>query len=262
METALLDLAIRSYSADHPAHRHDFAQLVLPLFGELLVDVGGREGRLTAGRAAVVARGSSHTQAARDANSSLILDIAPDWLEGDEAARLLDEPFHAVPAAAMKLVDYMALTVNQGEVTPESRQFWAALFLEALVQPRPEPATRLASVLRAVERHPGHPWTTSQMAAQAAVSPSRLHALFRREMNSTPQQWLATLRLKQACELLQGTTLPIIEIAYRCGYSDQSAFTRAFVRAHDQTPSAYRKAEQVLRSLSTKRNRSGKDGNP
>lgn len=244
MESALLNLTIRSYGAHHAVHDHEFDQLVLPLSGDLLIEVGGREGRLMVGRTAVVARGSKHTQTAIDANRSLILDLSPAWLDVAEAGRLLDTPFHAVSPAAMKLVEYMELMLNQRALAQDSRQLWAALLLEALIQPSVEPTARLAFLLHAVERNPGHPWTTTQMAAQAAVSVSHLHALFRREMKSTPQQWLAALRLKHAKRLLRDTALPIVEIAYRCGYSDQSAFTRAFIRAHDQTPSACRKVIQ------------------
>jgi AraC-like DNA-binding protein len=241
MEKALLDLTVRSYSTHHATHDHGFNQLVIPIEGSLLIEVDGHERRLVVGQTAVVAQGAPHTQASSVANRSLILDISPYRLDSNGAGRLLDKPFHALPAAAMKLVDYLVLTLNQRHLSPDNQQLWTALLLDAMTQPQHEPATRLVGVLHALEQNPGYPWTTQKMAEQASVSISHLHALFRQEMNTTPLQWLAALRLKQACTLLQRTALPIIEIADRCGYTDQSAFTRAFGRLYDQTPSTFRK---------------------
>ncbi len=244
METPLLDLTVRSYSTHHATHQHRFNQLVIPIRGTLLIEVDGHEGRLAVGQTALVAQGAPHTQAASIANSSLILDISPESLNHCGAERLLDKPFHALPVAAGKLVDFMVLSLNQGGLSAGNRQLWARLLLDAMGPSPHEPATRLVSVLHAIEHNPGYPWSTAKMAEQASVSISHLHALFRREMNCTPQQWLSGLRLKQACNLLQQTALPVNEIAFRCGYADQSAFSRAFTRLYHQTPSAYRKLTQ------------------
>ena len=179
MEKALLDLTIRSYSTSHATHNHSFNQLVIPIEGAILIEVDGHEERLMVGRTAVVAQGAPHTQTASSENKSLILDISPCRLERDGAGRLLDKPFHALPVAAMKLIDYMVLTLNQRHLSPDNQQLWAALLLDAMAQPLREPATRLVGVLHAVEQNPGYPWSTQKMAEQASVSISHLHALFR-----------------------------------------------------------------------------------
>jgi len=244
MHKPLLDLTVRSYSTYHAIHHHGFNQLVIPIEGALLIEVDGHESRLVVGQTAVVAQGAPHTQEASTTNHSLILDIAPSRLNGSGAGSLFDTPFHSLSIAAMKLVDYMVLTLNQRSLSADNQQLWTSLLLDAMTQPQHAPATRLVSVLHAVEQNLGYPWSSAKMAEQASISVSHLHARFRKEMNSTPQQWLSRLRLTQASSLLQTSTLPIIEIAYRCGYTDQSAFTRAFARFYDQTPSAYRKLTQ------------------
>lgn len=241
METALLDLSIRTYGTHHAAHSHDFDQLVLPLDGELLIEIGGREDRLIPGRTAVIARGSKHIQMASATNCSLVLNISPDRFDGTEAGRLLDRPFHALSPAAMKLVDFMAITLRQPDLPQDTQHLWTELLLDALTRPTREPATRLSGLRQLLEHDPGRPWSIAEMAERASVSVSHLHALFRQELNSTPKQWLADLRLRQAQDLLRNTNLPIGEIAYRCGYADQSAFTRSFLRANETTPSAWRK---------------------
>jgi len=238
MISPCLDLNIRSYGAEHAAHSHAFDQLVLPLDGELLIEVGGREGRLMPGRVAVVASGERHTQMAGATNHSLILDLAPQALSG-EAEHLLRQPFLAISPAATKLIDFMGLTLARIPLSPTMRAQWANLLLDALGRPATA-ASRLAPLLQAIERAPGDAWTTPRMAALAALSTSRLHAVFREELQCTPMAWVTSQRMQLARELLQHTRLAIGEVAWRCGYADQSAFARAFNRACGTSPAAMR----------------------
>ncbi|WP_187805998.1 AraC family transcriptional regulator [Aquipseudomonas alcaligenes] len=51
---------------------------------------------------------------------------------------------------------------------------------------------------------------------------------------------LSSVQLQFSCELLQDTSAPINEIALRLGYSDQAAFSQAFKRWTQLTPSQWR----------------------
>ncbi|EJN02660.1 helix-turn-helix transcriptional regulator [Herbaspirillum sp. YR522] len=79
------------------------------------------------------------------------------------------------------------------------------------------------------------------MAAAAAISPSRLHEWFQAETSTSPRAWLAEVRVRHACDLLRQSTLPLAELAMRCGYTDQSALTHAMRRLRATTPGAYRR---------------------
>ena len=68
-------LHVRSYGPDLGADRHDYAQLVLPLGGTVLLDIEGRQDRLDLLRGACVAPGAWHAQRADGPNESLILDV-------------------------------------------------------------------------------------------------------------------------------------------------------------------------------------------
>lgn len=239
MISPCLDLNIRSYGAHHPAHSHAFDQLVLPLEGTLLIEVGGREDRLMPGRIAVVAGGERHTQMARAANRSLILDLAPQALSG-EAGRLLHTPFLAIDGASDRLIGFMGLALGRSALSPIALAQWTGLLLDSLGSLK-APASRLTRLLAAIERTPGEVWTLPRMAALATLSTSRLHAVFREELQCTPMEWVAIQRMRLARDLLLHSRLPIGEIGWRCGYSDQSAFTRAFQRAYGTSPAGLRK---------------------
>lgn len=250
VKTAVLDLSVRTYGTNHTAHKHSFDQIVIPLQGDLLLEVAGKENRLVAGQAAVIPRGSNHIQMANAANSALVLDILPDRFHAENAARLSDHPVHWLDQAAIKLVDYVTLMLRQSKLSAEASYFWTELLLDALLQADPTPATRLMGLRQLLERDPGHPWSMTEMARHASVSVSHLHALFRQELNCTPMQWLTDLRITQAQRLLRSTQLSINEIAFRCGYADQSAFTRTFLRTSTVTPSVYRQQAQEIQHKS------------
>ncbi|WP_142850883.1 AraC family transcriptional regulator [Telmatospirillum sp. J64-1] len=244
------NIDVRSYGAAQGAHRHDFAQLVLPLSGTLEIDIAGTGSRLRLCRAAFVEPGSSHSQMSDGPNRSLIVDLDPAILEPEIGDRLIRHPFVPLTPAANKLIDYMSLLVGSGGASGTNVRLWVPLLLDALVHEPARPHSRLGALLAGIEPKLGLPWTAEMMAERACVSVSRLHALFRAELNTTPRAWLAEMRLKRACEWLTLSEQSIAEIAYRAGYADQSAFTHAMRRATGLTPAAYRRQHREIRSKS------------
>ena len=78
-------------------------------------------------------------------------------------------------------------------------------------------------------------------AADLGVSVSTLVHGLRRESATTFGQLLRETRLSQAKKLLATTALPLSDVADRCGYTDQSHFTRAFKAGVNLTPGQFRK---------------------
>lgn len=73
------------------------------------------------------------------------------------------------------------------------------------------------------------------------ISRSYLFTLFKKHLNTSPQRFLAMARIRNACELLSNTDLPVARIAGSCGYQNPFAFSRAFKKEIGTTPSEYRK---------------------
>ena len=59
----------------------------------------------------------------------------------------------------------------------------------------------------------------------------------------TVGQLIQKTRMEAAIRQLRETTDPIASVAFDCGYSDQSAFTRQFRQTVGLSPSAYRTAQ-------------------
>jgi AraC-like DNA-binding protein len=88
-----------------------------------------------------------------------------------------------------------------------------------------------------------HPARTgrSNDGTLAGVGAARLHVLFRHRLDTTPQTWLTTLRLREAMAKLADGDQPIARIAQDGGWSDQSSLTRAMRRIAGCTPASYRR---------------------
>jgi AraC-like DNA-binding protein len=239
--TSLFDIAIRSYATGHEPDRHPFAQLVLPVAGEVQLDVNGQGGRIDPLHCAFVPVGAWHTQSSRVFNRSLILDIDEAALGHAAWERLHEKPFAALNPAARKLVEFMQLLTDQQTLQPAHLDGWVPLLLDTLTLGAPQPRSRLAALLAQVGADPGRPWTTESMAQCAHLSVSRLHALFREEQGTTPHAWLLQQRIDLACRWLAGSDRAIAEVALAAGFSEQSALTRAMRQALDITPAAYRR---------------------
>lgn len=233
-------LHLRSYRDESPAHRHDFPQLVLPLAGRLELDIGGHQGCADSITAAFVEPGAAHATSAGGANRALVLDLAPSIMSDLQLESLARTPFVTLTAAAGKLVEFMALSLDQSP-SGASLQHWVPLLLDTLARHPPQARSRLHRMLAQVEAQVARPWTVADMAALAAISPSRLHEWFQQELATSPRAWLAEVRMAQACRLLRTSALPLAFIAPRCGYGDQSALTHAMRKLRGTTPSAYRK---------------------
>lgn len=236
-----IDLSFRSYRDIGAPNRHDFVQLVLPLHGQLLLDIDGRQGKVDTQRGVVIAADTWHAQHSRVANHSIIVDVETAAVARGGWQRLLDGPYTAIGPGARKLIEYLGLMAQQQALTPAVVHGWTPLLLDTLLLGGPQPRSRLGALMARVQAEPGLPWSTASMAQFANLSVSRLHALFREEQGSSPHAWLQQRRIARACDLLAASDASIAEIALAAGFSEQSALTRAMRDSIDATPAAYRR---------------------
>ncbi|KGF83414.1 AraC family transcriptional regulator [Massilia sp. JS1662] len=78
------------------------------------------------------------------------------------------------------------------------------------------------------------------LAEEAGLSLSRVERLFQKVFQHSPRQLLVQCRLTAARTLIeQNPGAKIAEIAYECGYTDHSAFSRQFKSYVGMSPSEY-----------------------
>jgi len=63
---------------------------------------------------------------------------------------------------------------------------------------------------------------------------------FKATLGVPPHRYILQRRVERAKALLRNPALSISEITFRCGYAEQSSFTRAFQKVTGAAPASYR----------------------
>ena len=239
---AQLALDLRSYPGEVRAHDHPHHQVILALEGALDMEIGRRAGRVDSARGALVPAGTMHAFAGIGRNRFITLDIAAASVVAPQALLARETPFFAVPRAVEHLLGYVearadSLAMEMDHVAP--------LLAAALAGPSadgamPDGLQRAITFLRRAHRRP---IGCDDAARAAGLSTARLHALFAQWIGMGPGRYLSEIRLGHARDRLSGGTDPIAAIALDAGFSEQSAFSRAFRRRYGESPAAYRRRE-------------------
>lgn len=82
--------------------------------------------------------------------------------------------------------------------------------------------------------------TLEQLAQQAMLSPFYFSRLFKEETGYSPYRYITMVRLNNACHLLRSTKLTVKEIAFQCGFRNESNFCTRFRATLGMTPQCYR----------------------
>ena len=80
-----------------------------------------------------------------------------------------------------------------------------------------------------------------QVADACGLSLSHFARAFKQTFRRSPYNWLIERRVDRAKELMMTSRLPLMDIAIRCGFADQSALNRSFKRIHGITPGIWRR---------------------
>lgn len=239
MSTAAFNL--RRYGRTSSVDRHDFAQWVVPLQGELAFELEGRGARLDVWQGAFVAPSAGHAQSALQDDRFLIVDCPAALLDDDTLQCLAQQPVLALPAPVRAMARRVCVAgIGQIDAAVVAREMPLLLHAFSLAGS----ATRLQAVCARIERQPGHAWPVERIAAEVGVSASRVHALFRQAFGLSPQAWLSSCRLRWARGQLATTDATIAQIAQHAGYSEQSALTRALRREWGMSPAEYRRRQR------------------
>ncbi len=84
-----------------------------------------------------------------------------------------------------------------------------------------------------------------ELARIAGLSLRQLQRKFKAFFGVGPKQFLIKTRLLAACHALRGTDQSLAEVAFACGFSDQSAFARHFRSQFGLTPREFRRQERA-----------------
>lgn len=79
------------------------------------------------------------------------------------------------------------------------------------------------------------------LAKSCHISETHFRRVFTSYMKMSPLEYINTVRINTACELLQKTDEPVADIAHKCGFTTNSTFNRNFKQLMGVTPVEWRK---------------------
>lgn len=85
------------------------------------------------------------------------------------------------------------------------------------------------------------PPTLQALASACGMSANSFARAFRGSTGMSPRQWLISVRIGRAQEMLADSAVPLSAIALDCGFCDQSHFTRTFTQLVGKTPANWRR---------------------
>ena len=83
--------------------------------------------------------------------------------------------------------------------------------------------------------------SVSDLADRLGIGPRHLLRLFLRHAGATPSDVAATRRIQAAKRLIDGTQMPLAEIAFAAGFGSVRRFNDAFRATYKRPPSSFRK---------------------
>lgn len=89
------------------------------------------------------------------------------------------------------------------------------------------------------------------MARSSQLTDRGFHRRFKRATGQAPTDYVQTLRVEEAKQLLETTEMPIDDISTEVGYTEPSSFRSAFRKRVGISASAYRKKWQALAPAAT-----------
>lgn len=237
-------ISLRSYGETVRRHRHDFNQFVLPLRGVLELDTPVGATPVDADTAVLIPAGMDHSFRAAGDNRFAVVDVG-----GDRPLPLRgrNEPsFGVSPALRHQLARLETRSAGDGAMV-SPRYLWNALLFDSL-DPSAAAAAgahRFAAAIDCIRADAAV--TVTALARFVGVSTARLHTLFRQHAATTPGDCILQARLERGARALLDSHRPIADIALDCGFSEHSAFTRAFARVHGMSPAQYRQHHRASR---------------
>jgi transcriptional regulator GlxA family with amidase domain len=99
---------------------------------------------------------------------------------------------------------------------------------------------KLIGAIQMMESNIEEPLDQEMLARYVGLSRRQLERLFRKHLGRTPAQYYLELRLERARHLLFQTSLPIMNVAFACGFVSASHFSTCYRQKYGRTPRAER----------------------
>jgi transcriptional regulator GlxA family with amidase domain len=165
-----------------------------------------------------------------------IAQNVPAW-SSEEAVRILDDIRRAV-------------TRNPGTAKAQASRLVSLLSLPAAARTEARGGLapwQMRKIERYVREHLNETLPVEDLADQVSLSASYFHHAFKHSFETSPHVYVTRLRLKSAQAMMRSTAEPLSQIAFACGFADQSHLCKIFRRELGEPPGVWRRRNATAR---------------
>lgn len=227
-------LSIRSYNRQKKGHRHNFNQLVLPLFGVINIEVGNFSGKVRPGECVVVRAEEMHYFTAEEQARFVVADIdaLPESIQSSHTV------IFSITAPLQHYLNFIEQQLEHQVNEHIERSMFETFNLLLSEQPTYQHVDpRIRKAQEFIEGNLAQSHSIDKLSALAFLSPTQFKKLFKHQTGKTVTEYIIQLRMNKAQALLIHTDYPIQIVAESVGYKDHSAFSRRFTQHFGLPPS-------------------------
>lgn len=246
-------LSIQTGLNDLPMLFHKHMEFLYVLDGEFTTRIDGIEKTIRKGEAAVTFPYILHRS--KESKATFLLLLFDPQLCGDFYGEITqskpEDPFlppNDRSRAVFRLLDLMR---DKAENDPDCRPELLAAYINALVgetlrafslkKTDGTSLTTAQKILFYCSHHYRQTISLDTLSAALFLSKNHITRTFRQKIGSSFCDYIHSLRIHLAADLLLHTERSVTDILYECGYNNQSTFNRAFFTLCGTTPGEYRR---------------------
>lgn len=231
----------------HPDRVLDSWELILVRSGCLHIEENGVEYRVHAGESIILPAGRRHRGLSEYSN-----DLSFYWLHFKPGHIRLLSPLTLTQHTQVWRKDWLATLLHQF-ISDQTSRVLTPLYADTLLllmlneislKHAASMAGGIPALIRKVEEyisqslHQGI--TPKKVARFVEYHPAYLSRLFKKVHGMTLGQYIHHIQILQARQLLRDSSIPLKQIARRCGFRDTGYFRRIFRREMEIPPREYR----------------------
>lgn len=232
-----------------PPHEHRSAYVSFVVRGAYVERCGSAQRDCTTSTVLFHPGGETHSNTfSREGGRCLNVEFGPAWRQRIETIRRAHEP----------LAHEALLTHIAAEAYGEFRQpdAYSTLIIEGLMLELLGVLGRasrlvdarvprwLLGVREMLRETRSEPLSLTKLALEIGVHPVHLARSFRKHFGASPGDFGRRARIERACEELASENTPLVAIALRNGFANQSHFSTTFKRYVGMTPATFRKTRR------------------
>lgn len=278
-----LHIQTNKYESD--IHKHsDYSELVVTVAGSAVHNLGTESTIIRKGDVFVVGSSVPHGFSEAVGFEIFCILFDPDFFFSQDCDIRSSESFRSFflgdgrkfnlpPGEFIKICEMLKTVKNEFDSIQSGRQtllssYFTALCvtLSRLYASRESAENRSADSIFAaaefIEQNFTEKLTLDSIAEVSHYSARHFVRIFSDTYHQTPQEYILSLRLKRACELLSEGELSVGQTAQESGFSDGNYFCRVFRKAMGISPGEYRKKYAMQGEQDYDEKRKGSRGDP